>query len=288
MERQSPMLRLWELGQKEHGGLIGAIALACFGVLGGIVPYFAAAQIIIGLIDSNGNMDFYLQQCALALAGFLIRAVFYAMALSLSHKATFSILKDIREKVLAKLPRMPLGTVMDTSSGKLKQIIVDQVESMERPLAHLLPEMTSNVLVPLCLLVYLFILDWRMALLSLISIPVGMLFMMGAMKDYGVKYEGSVKTTQKMNSTIVEYIGGIEVIKAFNQGKNSYAKFADSIKANAAYFYNWMKSCQMPISISRAIAPTTLLTVLPKGTKFSTLLNHSNRVILPAYSRKSP
>ena len=265
MERQSPMLRLWELGQKEHGGLIGAIALACFGVLGGIVPYFAAAQIIIGLIDGNGNMDFYLQQCALALAGFLIRAVLYAMALSLSHKATFSILKDIREKVLAKLPRMPLGTVMDTSSGKLKQIIVDQVESMERPLAHLLPEMTSNVLVPLCLLVYLFILDWRMALLSLISIPVGMLFMMGAMKDYGVKYEGSVKTTQKMNSTIVEYIGGIEVIKAFNQGKNSYAKFADSIKANAAYFYNWMKSCQMPISISRAIAPTTLLTVLPAG-----------------------
>ena len=90
---------------------------------------------------------------------------------------------------------------------------------MERPLAHLLPEMTANLLAPMCILVYLFILDWRMALLSLVSIPVGMAFMMAVMKNYGKQYEGSVKVNQAMNSTIVEYIGGIEVIKAFNQGK---------------------------------------------------------------------
>ena len=65
---------------------------------------------------------------------------------------------------------MPLGTILDTSSGQMKQIIVDQVESMERPLAHLLPEMTANVLGPVCILIYLFVLDWRMALLSLVSI----------------------------------------------------------------------------------------------------------------------
>ena len=147
----------------------------------------------------------------------------------------------------------------------MKQIIVDQVESMERPLAHLLPEMTANILGPVSILIYLFILDWRMALLSLVSIPVGMAFMMTVMKNYGKQYEGSVKVTQAMNSTIVEYIGGIEVIKAFNQGKNSYAKFSDRVKANASYFYHWMKSCQMPISISRALAPTTMITILPVG-----------------------
>ena len=92
-----------------------------------------------------------------------------------------------------------------------------------------------------------------------------MAFMMTVMKNYGKQYEGSVKVTQAMNSTIVEYIGGIEVIKAFNQGKNSYAKFSDRVKANASYFYHWMKSCQMPISISRALAPTTMITILPVG-----------------------
>lgn len=265
MQKQSPMLRLWELGKDYHGGLIRAIFSAAVGVLCGLLPYFSAAQIIIGLLSGNAEIRFYILWFGLALAGFLLRAILYSLALSMSHKATFSILKNIRERILEKLPKMPLGTVMDTSSGQMKQIIVDQVESMERPLAHLLPEMTANILGPFSILIYLFVLDWRMALLSLVSIPVGMVFMMAVMKNYGKQYEGSVKVTQAMNSTIVEYIGGIEVIKAFNQGKNSYAKFSDRIKANASYFYHWMKSCQMPISISRALAPTTMITILPVG-----------------------
>ncbi|BCI60318.1 ABC transporter ATP-binding protein [Solibaculum mannosilyticum] len=265
MQKQNPMLRLWELGNDYHGSLIRAILSAAVGVLCGMLPYFAAAQIIIGLLGGNTDPQFYILWCGTALVGFLLRAILYSLALSMSHKATFSILKSIRERILVKLPKMPLGTVMDTSSGQMKQIIVDQVESMERPLAHLLPEMTANILGPVSILIYLFVLDWRMALLSLVSIPVGMVFMMAVMKNYGKQYEGSVKVTQAMNSTIVEYIGGIEVIKAFNQGKNSYAKFSERIKANASYFYHWMKSCQMPISISRALAPTTMITILPVG-----------------------
>ena len=265
MEKRSPMLRLWELGEKEHGGLIRAIASAAVGVLGGMVPYFVAAQIIIALISGEKELDFYLKWCGLALAGYVIRTCLYTLALSMSHKATFAILKSVRERVLEKLPKMPLGTIMDMSSGKIKQIIVDQVESMETPLAHLLPEMTSNILAPVCIFIYLLVLDWRMALLSLVSIPMGMIFMMAVMKDYGVQYEGSVKTTQAMNSTIVEYIGGIEVIKAFNQGKNSYAKYSDRVRANAAYFYNWMKSCQLFTSLSKSISPATLITILPVG-----------------------
>ena len=265
MQKQSPMLRLWQLGARHHSGLVRAIVSASLGVLGGMLPYFAAAQIIIGLLSGRTGYGFYAAWCLVALAGFCLRALLYALALSMSHKATFSILKEIRERILQKLPKMPLGTVMDTPSGEMKQVIVDQVESMERPLAHLLPEMTSNLLAPVCILLYLFFLDWRMALLSMVSIPVGMALMMGVMKNYGKQYEGSVKVTQAMNATIVEYIGGIEVIKAFNQGKNSYAKFAQRVRANAAYFYNWMKSCQLPISFSKAISPTTLITILPVG-----------------------
>lgn len=265
MQKQSPLLRLWELGSDYHSGLLRAILSAFIGVLCGMIPYFAAAQILIGLIQGERDTGFYLTWCMAVLAAYLLRALLYALALSMSHRATFSILKNIRERLLAKLPKMPLGTVVDASSGQLKQIIVDQVESMERPLAHLLPEMTSNLLVPVCIFIYLFVLDWRMALLSLISIPVGMAFMMAVMKDYGKQYEGSVKVTQAMNSTIVEYIGGIEVIKAFNQGKHSYAKLSERVLANASYFYHWMKSCQLPVSISRALAPTTMITILPVG-----------------------
>ncbi|MDO4268138.1 MAG: ABC transporter ATP-binding protein [Eubacteriales bacterium] len=265
MNKQNPMLRLWALGGKEQGRLKAAVALACVGVACGMLPYAAAARIIIGMLDGVRDMAFYAGWCAAAMAGYALRTVLYNMALALSHQAAFSILKHIRELVLAKLPRMPLGTVMDTSSGTIKQIIADQVQSMETPLAHLLPEMTSNILGPVFILLYLFFLDWRMALLSLASVPAGMLLMMPAMIGYGKKYEGSVAASQAMNAAIVEYIGGIEVIKAFNQGQNSYAKYAGRIRENAAYYYNWMKSCQLPVSLSKAVSPTTLITVLPVG-----------------------
>lgn len=265
MKKKSPMLRLWELAKKQHGKLKLSILFACVGVICGMFPYFSAANIIIALLRDETDFLLYLIWCIFGLAGYILRSVLYAKALSLSHNATFSILKDIRERILKKLPKMPLGTILDTSSGQLKQIIVDQVESMERPLAHLLPEMTSNILAPVLIFIYLLLLDWRIALLSLVSLPVGMFFMSFAMKDYASKYEGSVKATQHMNSAIVEYVQGIEVIKAFNQGEHSYARFADSVTANASYFYHWMKSCQLPVSVSRSVLPTTLITVLPVG-----------------------
>lgn len=268
MKKQSPLLRLWQMGSTEHGGLIRAIVSAIVGTLGGIVPFYAAAQVIVGIVEAQRDMSYYLLWCGIGLAGYLVKTLFYSLALSMSHRATFSILKDIRRQVLEKLPKLPLGTVMDTSSGKIKQIVVDQIESMETTLAHLIPEMTSNIIAPVCVVIYLFVLDWRMALISLITIPVGMVFIMTIMGSYGKDFEGAVQTTQAMNETIVEYIGGIEVIKAYNQGKNSYAKFSDRVKANAAYYYNWMHRCQFKMSMAYAIVPATLITVLPAGWLF--------------------
>lgn len=265
MKKQSPLLRIWELGETEHGGLIFAMGSAFLGVALGMLPYISAAQIIIALLAGNRELSAYMPWLAAGLAGYAARTLLYNLALSRSHKATFSILKTIRQKILAKLPKLPLGTVLDTPSGKIKQIVVDQVDGMETTLAHLLPEMTANIAGPVLILIYLFALDWRMALLSLVSIPVGMVFMMSVMGSYGKDYEGAVKTTQAMNGTIVEYIGGIEVIKAFNQGKASYAKYTDRVTANASYYYNWMKKCLFGTSMGYAVSPATLITILPVG-----------------------
>lgn len=265
MQKQSPLFRIWSWGKDERGGLIRAILSAFVGVVLGMLPYFSAAQIIIKMMAGEREVFVYLPWLGIGLAGFAARTILYNMALSMSHKATFAILKTIRQKILEKLPKLPLGTVMDMSSGKMKQIIVDQVDSMETTLAHLFPEMTANIAGPLLILIYLFVLDWRMALLSLVSIPIGMAFMMSVMGNYSRDYEGAVKTTQEMNSTIVEYISGIEVIKAFNQGKASYAKFADRVRANAVYYYNWMKRCQFGTSMGYAVVPATLITILPVG-----------------------
>ena len=170
--------------------------------------------------------------------------------------------------MLAKLPRLPLGTVIDMSGGKLKEIIVDQVDGMETTLAHLFPEMTANLTAPLLTVIYLFVLDFRLALLSLAVFPVAFVFMMMVMGGYAKDYEGAVKATSEMSSTVIEYINGIEVIKAYNQGKKSYTRFIDKVRANAAYYYNWMKRCQLGMSLAYAFFPAQMLTVLPLGFLF--------------------
>ena len=270
MKKQSPVGRIWELGEKEHGKLITAVALAVIGVACGMAPYFAAAKIIAQLLAGEAAFSAYLPWLGMALAGFLIRTGLYNGALGISHKATFNILKTIRQKLLAKLPRLPLGTVMDTSSGKLKETIVDQVDGMETTLAHLFPEMTENIVTPLITIIYLFVLDWRLALLSLAVFPVAFFFMMMVMGGYGKDYEGAVKATTEMSGTMIEYINGIEVIKAFNQGKASYTKLTDKVRANAQYYYDWMRRSQLGMSMAYAFFPAQMLTILPFGWLFYT------------------
>lgn len=221
MEQQSPVGRVWELGKSEHGKLISAVVLAVIGSVCGMVPYFAAAKVITLLLAGEQTLSAYTPWLITALCGYWLRTVLYNGALSISHKATYNILKTIRQMLLAKLPKLTFGTVMDTSSGKYKQIIVDQVDSMDTTLAHLFPEMTANIAAPVLTIIYLFVLDWRLALLSLVVLPIAFFFMMTVMGGYGKDYEGAVKATTEMSSTIVEYINGIEVIKAFNQGSKS-------------------------------------------------------------------
>ncbi|HGD1674362.1 TPA: ABC transporter transmembrane domain-containing protein, partial [Streptococcus agalactiae] len=268
MNQKSPATILWELAKKEHSKLKTSVFIASIGVIAGIIPYIAASLILVELLNGNKDVKIYSLWLGIGLLSYILKSFLYSMALSVSHKATFSVLKDVRLKMLEKLPKMPLGEIISVPSGNFKQIMVDQVESMEKPLAHLLPEMTSNLLGSLSIFIYLLFLDWRMALLSLVSIPVGMLFMGFVMKNYAVQYEGSVKVNRDMNSAIVEYVNGIEVIKTFNQDKRSYAKYKDKVIANAKYFYGWMKSCQLPVSLSKNISPTTMITVLPFGWYF--------------------
>ena len=203
--------------------------LAVLGAVGGVALCFAAAKIIVRLIAGEKALGAYAPWLLAALAGYLLRTLLYNGALSISHRATFSILKTIRQKLLAKLPRLLLGTVMDTSSGHLKEVIVDQVESMETTLAHLFPEMTANIAAPLLTVIYLSALDWRLALLSLAVFPVALMVMGSYAKDY----DGAVKATNAMSGAMIEYINGIKVIKVFNRGRKSYGRLIDKVRANA-------------------------------------------------------
>ncbi len=264
-QKSNPMARIWEIAKPEHGRLLLSVLLAALGVVSGIVPFVSAAKIISGIISGNREWSYYLVFVIAAFAGFTCKSFFYAQGLSASHKAAFSLLGEIRKEIFFKLPRMPLGTIIDTSSGTLKQIIVDEVERMERPIAHMIPELTSNIIGAIAVWIYMMFIDWRMGLICLISVPIGLMFFGFIAASFSADYKKSVEITQDMNASIVEYVHGIEVIKAYSQSKSSFQKFKDKVLANASFYCYWMKKTEVYQALCYTIAPCTLITVLPVG-----------------------
>lgn len=248
--------------------LAASVGLAVLGVASGMVPYFAVSYMIVALYAGTATPGSLFLFALIALLGQAGRVALGTASTVLSHRAAFAILKGIRTDIAAKLSRMPLGSVIETPSGKLKTLIVDTVEKMEVPLAHLIPELTSNLLVPLFMAAYLFWLDWRMALLALATFPVGLFCYMAMTKDYAERYATVQDAGKGMNAAIVEYINGIEVIKAFNQSSASYGKFVAAVRANRDAMKDWFRATNGYYVAGMAIAPASLITVLPAGVYF--------------------
>ena len=219
----SPFAVLWGWASGEHGGFYASVALAVLGVACGMVPYFCVAA-MIGLLLEGGGLADCLPWCGLALAGYGGKALFSTWSTSLSHTATYHTLRRVRQNLLSKLSRVPMGTILDTPSGQYKTTIVDRVEGMEPTLAHLLPEMTSNLLVPVSIAVYIFVLDWRMGLASLVTTVIGFAVASQSGKTYAARWQGAVEVGRRMANAIVEYVGGIQVVKAFSQSAGSYKR----------------------------------------------------------------
>ena len=264
-KKKSPLGTLWSWGKVHHSKFICSIILAIFGVACQMIPYFCIVNLIAKMFAGETEFSTYLPVCLVALAGYCGKVIFSNLSTVLSHNAAYSTLRDLRERVVAKLTKVPMGTILDTPSGHYKSIIVDRIESMEVPFAHLLPEMTSNMLVPLFIIVYLFVLDWRMALLSLATLFIGLVIMSFGMRNYAAEGAGAMAASKKMADAVVEYIGGIEVVKAFSQSAGSYEKYADAVRGNADYYIKWMANSQKTMCSYNAVIPSVLLSVLPGG-----------------------
>ena len=251
-------------GQKKTG-YIASVILTVTGAAFQILPFFVMAGVIARLLAGNKDLAGYLADCAVMAAFWLLRVLFHSLSTAQSHKATFAVLGNIRKQGLEKLSRMPLGDIQARGSGELKNILVERVDSMEPTLAHVIPEMSSNAVVVLATFVYLLILDWRMALASLITFPLGMVFFMLMMAGYEKNYARTVAATNALNDTAVEYIGGIEVIKVFGKAKSSYEKFVSAARECAQSYIDWMNKSNFYFTFAMNIMPATLLTVLPIG-----------------------
>ena len=256
----------WSAPQKPL--YLWSVLLAVGNVILKIIPYFLIADVVRMVLDGEKELSQYLMKAGLIALSFIVAELMHSASTTLSHKATFAVLANIRKMCCNKLGKVSLGYVKDTPSGTFKNILVERIDSMETTLAHIVPEFTSNLLAPVVILVYFFTIDWRLALWSMLPIVVGFLSYGGMMINYKPNFERTVKATKDLNDAAVEYIDGIEVIKAFGKTDSSYSKFTKAAREQADSFIHWMKSCSIYHGLAMTVTPYTLLTVLPFGAHY--------------------
>lgn len=259
----------------------GKMALSVFcailSVAGGFIPFWAVYEILLAFINQNVTLNGILIWCLVGAAGYLLRVACHGISTILAHISAYTILEGIRLKIADRLMKAPLGEVMGRRIGYLKNIIMDKVEDLEPPLAHMIPELTSNLLLPVAIFIWMLVIDWRMGLAVLIAPVLAMIPMFFLMRNYNSQYAAYMEANNHVNSIIIEYVEGIEVVKAFNQSTSSYEKFVNAVQSFKEFTLAWFKSTWKTMNLMMAIMPTTLLGVLPVG-----LLLVQNGSISPA------
>lgn len=246
-----------------------SVFVMLFGVFVSVIPYFFAYQLITPLLG-YGAMDaagVIWRVAAIAVCEILY-AILYVKGLALSHKSAYHTLQNIRISLQQKMEKQPLGVVQEKGIGVIKKMFIDDIESIELLLAHALPEGISNVAVPVFVFIAMVFADWKLALLSLLPLPLGFVAM-GAMYRQGMGKMGAYyAAAQKMNNTIVEYINGMEVVKVFNRDGDSYRRYEMDVKNYRDFTLDWYRVCWPWMALYNSLIPCIALFTLPIGAWF--------------------
>lgn len=243
--------------------LLASMILSVISIVSGLVPYYCMYRIIDAFILGTAAAPTILRWCGLALGAYIVKVLFFGLSTGISHHAAYTILEGLRLRVADRFLHAPLGEVTAHSIGEIKGVIVDKIEEIEPPLAHMVPEGSGHIVLPVISVVALFVIDWRIALASLITVPLSMACMMLTFQISGKNFEKYNQSNAFMNSTIVEYIEGIEVIKAFGRTGMSYEKYAGAIQEYKTFVIKWFSSTWVTMKLAFALFPATLLGTLP-------------------------
>ena len=261
--------KVFEYAGPHKKDLYGATLIVLLSVLMGVLPFVLAYQVISPLVMGESVDSGYVSmRVAGVLVCLVLQAILYGWGLDVSHKAAYNTLLRLRTSLQKRFEQLPLGFIQNKGTGTIKKLFVDDVDSLEVLLAHSLPEGIANLMIPLAIYVAMFFIDWKLALLSLASIPVSFAAMM-IMYSVGMKKMGPYYMAgQKMNNTIIEYINGMEVVKVFNKDAESYERFRKDISDYRDYTLEWYKAAWPWMAIYSSLLPCTIILTLPVGAWF--------------------
>ena len=252
-------------GSERRMGL--SVILSIISVIGGLVPYYCIYRGADLYIRNIGQvpMPEIIRWCILALVFYVVKIVCFSASTWISHIAAYHILEGLRLRLTDRFLKAPLGDVEGHSIGEIKSIMLEKIENMEPPLAHMIPEGSGHILLPVVSLAALCFVDVRIALAALVTLPFSMVLMSLTMVISGKSFTKYDESNAHMNSTIVEYIEGIEVIKAFGRAGTSYEKYSGAILDYKKFVIKWLSSTWITMKLTFALFPSTILGTLPVG-----------------------
>lgn len=248
--------------------IFAAVFIAIIGVGFGVIPYFSVAAIINNLVAKNTNLNNYYPYIFAVFLGFLASILFHEISTIISHNLAYRIIEDKRKLLADKLSKISMGEVERKSSGQWSQFMVETLDKMEKPIAHVIPEVIANIFIPIVLVITIFIMDWRIGIANLLTIPLGLLFSMLMMRGYEEKSKRYQEAAKAMNTTMVEYVNGIKVIKAFNKSASSFGKFRKTVEENKNAMLDWYLSVCFSMTATMETIPSTMVFVLPASLYF--------------------
>ena len=249
---------------KEHKGKVFTSALiAIIGVGLDVVPYFSVANIINNIVEGKVEIGAYIPYILAVLVGLLGSVLFHELSTIISHNLAYRVIEGKRKKLVDKLSKISMGEIEKRSSGQWSQFMVETLDKMEQPIAHVIPEVIANLLIPIVLVVIIFIMDWRIGVANLLTIPLGLLFFMMMMRGYEEKSKRYQEASKAMNTIMVEYVNGIKVIKAFNKSASSFGKFKETVNENKKAMLDWYLSVCFSMTGAMETIPATMIFVLP-------------------------
>ena len=245
---------------------VTASFLTTLGIIANVVPYLFLYQLILPLTRHElPDFHFVLVRVLLIFACLAFYAISYTTGLCFSHVSAYNTLKNIRISLKSKLENQPLGNIKELGTGQIKRVFTDDIDQIELLLAHAIPEGIANLLVPLIVIIAMFIVDWRLALLTLAIIPVGVFAMSMMLKSGMSKMGAYYESAKKMNNTIIEYVNGMEAIKVFNKDGDSFRRFGDAVRGYRDFTLAWYKVCWPWMAVYNSVLPCLAFFTLPIG-----------------------
>ena len=245
---------------------VWAALLMSLGIVANVIPYFFLYQIISPLTRGDHIDLTYVMFRVIAVAVCEIAfALLYVKGLEFSHISAYNTLKNLRISLQGKLEKQPLGNIQNLGTGRIKKIFTDDIDQIELLLAHAIPEGIANIFIPILIIALMFVMDWRLGLLSLVPLVLGMLAMGMMMKSGFEKMNDYYESSAKMNNTIIEYVNGMEVVKVFNKDGDSYKRFGDVVRNYRDFTIAWYKVCWPWMAVYASMIPCLALLMLPVG-----------------------